>query len=97
MVHYICKLKSIDEKIILDHLGREKPGSNKWWRYPAQTDVQQVEREQILNIDVRGEWKFDSRANRFFLSNANDIVLTFNHATSYLEYKCKLVLRCHLF
>ena len=36
---YIAYVKSIDEKIILDHLCREKPGSNKWWRYPAQTDV----------------------------------------------------------
>ena len=51
----------------LDPLCREKIGANKWWRYSLQADVQNVpvQPEQILDIEVNRDWKFDSRINRF--------------------------------
>ena len=78
---FIAYVKSTDKgNIVLDHLCREKARINKWWRYPTLADVHQVQPEQILDVEVKGEWKYDSRMNPLILVNTNDIVSAFNNA-----------------
>ena len=43
-------------------------------------EIHQVQPEQILDIEVKGEWKYDSRMNRLILLNTNDIASAFNNA-----------------
>ena len=78
---FIAYVKSTDKgNIVLDHLCQEKARINKWWRYPTLADVHQVQPEQILDVEVKGEWKYNSRMNRLILLNTNDIVSAFNNA-----------------
>ena len=45
-------------KLMVDHTAREHCSSS--WRCPSEPDVHQVEESQILGIDVKGEWEYES-------------------------------------
>ena len=60
----------------IDHLERCAHGSNKFWHYPEVEDIQTLPCEQILDIEVLGEWDFSkNRYTKFKLDNANEIVM----------------------
>ena len=59
--------------LIIDHTEREIDSSNKIWRFPSKPDIHPVEKSQILNVAVKGEWEYESRFNKFILTNEKEI------------------------
>ena len=49
---------------IVDHLKRSPKPQNKYWGYMKKVDVQLVENEQILEVEVKGEWTLDSQNHK---------------------------------
>ena len=78
MARWVRTVKGIDKETqcyIVDHLERSTKSSHSKWKYPSREDVQVIEDEQIVEIDVIGEWDFsaDSRKRLFTLNNAQSI------------------------
>ena len=73
-VGYI-KDKLNDEQYIADHLERLQPGNNTRWRYPMTEDMQTIFHEQIVPIEINGDWKItnNSRHMTFQLKNSAEI------------------------
>ena len=69
-------------QLIVDHTEREVNSSNKTWRYPSKPGIHPVEKSQILNVEVKGEWEYESRYNKFILSNEKEISYAFKHSTA---------------
>ena len=59
--------------LIVDHTEREIDSSNKSWRYPSKSDIHPVEKSQIINVAVKREWEYESRFNKFILTNEKEI------------------------
>ena len=59
--------------LIVDHTEREIDSSNKSWRYPSKPDIHPVEKSQIINVAVKREWEYESRFNKFILTNEKEI------------------------
>ena len=76
---YIGYIKNeSNDKYTVDHLECSIPGSNKLWKYPEAEDIQVVEKEQILNIVVEGDWNLvDSRNTKFTLNNEKTVSSAF--------------------
>ena len=70
-IWYLGYLKQkTDVGFSVDHLHRVVAGSNKLWSYPSNEDIQDIETDQILDIDAKGEWDLrDSRNTKFILLN----------------------------
>ena len=64
----------------VDHLQRKLQKSDSNWKYPSREDVQMVYRDQIISIEVEGEWDMvaDSRKRHFHLTNSLAITCAFN-------------------
>ena len=69
-------------QLIVDHTEREVNSSNKTWRYPSKPDIRPVEKSQILNVEVKGEWEYESRYNKFILRNEKEISYAFKNSTA---------------
>ena len=67
-------------RLIVDHTGREIDSSNKIWRYPSKSYIYPVEKSQILNVVVKGEWEYESRFNQFILTNEKEIGYAFENS-----------------
>ena len=65
---------------IADHNEREIDSSNKIWRYPWKSDIHPVEKSQILNVAVKGEWESESRFNKLILTNEKEIGYAFENS-----------------
>ena len=70
-----------ERKLVADHTEREHHSSNKSWRYPSKPDVHHIEESQILGVDVKGEWQYESLYNKFILTNEKEILYTFKSET----------------
>ena len=68
-------MKAIDngEKYQIDHLVRVDQTSEKSWQYPGKEDIQMVLPEQILEIEIEGEWTTEERNRKFLLKNMKEI------------------------
>ena len=44
--------------------------------YPTIEDIQRVEKEQILPLEIKGDWNME-RKNKFVLKNINDVIVEF--------------------
>ena len=77
-VGYLTKYET--GKLIVDHTEREIDSSNKIWRYPSKPDIHPVEKSQILNVAVKGEWEYESRFNKFILTNEKEIGYAFENS-----------------
>ena len=68
-------LKAIDngEKYQIDHLVRVDQTSEKSWQYPGKEDIQMVLPEQILEVEIEGEWTTEERNRKFLLKNMKEI------------------------
>ena len=60
---------------VVDHLARKLKNSDSKWKYPSKGDVQQVEKDQIVDCTIEGEWDMeaDSRKRLFDLNNSKTI------------------------
>ena len=67
---------------IVDHFERHPNPQNKYWTYPKKADVQLVEDQQILEVEVNGEWTLDSRNRKFMLNNEKEILYMFKAKTA---------------
>ena len=47
-----------DDNFIIDHLTRDIKSSNRLLKYPIVEDVQEAERDQILDTNIDGYWDF---------------------------------------
>ena len=61
--------RSSTDNLIVDHLSRETSNSHKIWKYPAKSDVHEVDPVQVLKVEPLGEWQFESRVNKYILRN----------------------------
>ena len=59
----------------MEHLERVKTSSDMIWKYPATDDVTSVSAEQIVHVDVKGDWRLNRNARQktFELQNATEI------------------------
>ena len=72
--------KDETRRLIVDHAEREIDSSNKIWRYPSTPDIHPVEKSQILNVAVKGEWEYESRFNKFIPTNEKEIRYAFDNS-----------------
>ena len=77
---YIRYVKEIrEEYYLVDHLKQEFRSSYKKRKYPTKSDENVVERKQILEVGVEGEWSLMNLRNcKFMLENSEDICSVFN-------------------
>ena len=68
--------EEIENEYIVEHLQRVSQGSDLMWTYPTTEDIQRVEKEQILPIEIKGDWNME-RKNKFVLKNINDVIVEF--------------------
>ena len=65
-------LDTIDNKTIrVDHLESSKNKVN--WIQPAMDDIQEVKADQILSIEVKGDWDFTKKQCAYRVNNYEDI------------------------
>ena len=80
-IRYVSYLtKDETGRLIADHTEREIDSSNKIWRYPSKPDIHPVEKSQMLDVAVKGEWKYKSRFNKFILNNEKEIGYAFENS-----------------
>ena len=74
---YLSYIKEIvdDCEYIVDHLHRVKGGLNTQWRYPPNDDTSKVFNDQILQVNVTGNWDIANNARhmKYILENSEDI------------------------
>ena len=46
---------------------------DKFWQYPSKQDKQEVFLEQILDVDMEGEWTMEERNRQFTVVNEKEI------------------------
>ena len=61
----------------VNHLIR-KGDKDSTWLAPIHSDIQDVCQEQVVPVEVVGEWNYNGRTPKFILSNMNDIKTVFN-------------------
>lgn len=63
----------------VDHLKRTLENSDTNWKYPSREDVQNVYSDQIVEVEVDGEWDMvaDSRKRQFHLRNSKAVSCAF--------------------
>lgn len=61
----------------VNHLIREGDKDSTWLA-PIHSDIQDVCQEQVVPVEVVGEWNYNGRTPKFILSNMNDIKTVFN-------------------
>ena len=93
-VWYNGYVKGIDKSTqchIIDHLERSVKLYDSKWKYPSKEDVQTVEDDQIVHIDVEGEWNIspDCRKRLFSVTN---IPLILNAFKMHIQSKFKNVI-----
>ena len=71
---YITEVINDGEKYKVDHL-HPFPTSQK--KYPRKKDLHDVLHEQILDVQVHGDWILEDRNRRFVLSNEKEIEYQF--------------------
>ena len=73
------KEKREGENYLVEHLERVKTSNNKLWKYPATDDVTSVSAEQIVRVDVKGDWLLNrnTRQLKSELQNATEITKLF--------------------
>ena len=73
------KEKHEGENYLVEHLERVKTSTNMLWKYPATDDVTSVSAEQIVRVDVKGDWILNQNARQmtFELQNATEITNIF--------------------
>ena len=77
-IGYITKVDHVKGKYSVDHLHRCSIKQNKFWQYPSKPDDKQtVFPEQILDVEVKGEWTLEERNNRFMVANEKEIAYEF--------------------
>ena len=74
-IGYITEVN--EENYVIDHLHRTPPRQNKYWQYPRKSDKQIVLPEQIVDIEVKGDWTLEERNRKFVLTNEKKIVFKF--------------------
>ena len=72
--------EKIENNFTVDHLQRISKGSDLIWTYPTTPDIQTVEREQILPIEIKGDWNME-RNNKFVLKNIKEVNIEFKKDT----------------
>ena len=69
-----------DEQYIADHLERLRPGNSAVWKYPTIDDTKTVFRDQIVPIQILGDWKITQNARHmtFEVKNCPEIQSKFD-------------------
>ena len=67
-----------DETFRVDHLDRAGAGDKYWKRPTGYDDIQDTSEEQVVPVDVRGEWDFTAEKPRFIVFNDSEIQERFN-------------------
>ena len=62
----------------MDHLKRSGAGDKYWVRPTGVDDIQDIVEEQVVPIDVSGDWDFTTETPRFIVFNHADIQERFN-------------------
>ena len=71
------KEKGESEKYLVELLERVKTSSDMLWKHPATDDVTSVSAEQIVHVDIKGDWLLNRNARQMTseLQNATEIKL----------------------
>ena len=67
-------------RLIVDHTEREIHSSKKIWRYPSKPDIHSIDKSQILNVAVKGEWEYKWQFNKLTLTNEKEIGYAFKNS-----------------
>ena len=74
----LAYVKESNEKVLVDHLYPVDKKSTKHWKYPTHPEVCSVLRDQILDVQVEGEWNsLGSRLQKYTLFNEKEIISEF--------------------
>ena len=60
----------------VNHLVREGVKDSTWLA-PVHSDIQDVCHDQVVPVEVMGNWDYSGRTPKFILSNMNDIKTVF--------------------
>lgn len=74
---YISQIVNDGECFKVDHLHRFPVSQQKYWQYPKKADTVEVLPDQIVDVEVRGEWTLEERNRRFVLTNEKEVVYQF--------------------
>ena len=74
-IGYITEVN--EENYVVDHLHRNPLKQNKHWHYPRKPDKQIVLHDQMVDIEVKGDWTQEERNQKFVLTNEKDIIFKF--------------------
>ena len=69
-----------DEYLKIEHLERSNPSNDQFWQLPTNySDIQNVEKDQILPIVVQGDWDYtnDDKCT-LSVSNVEEVIKCFN-------------------
>ena len=66
---YCVKINVEDEVFTIEHLHRVNKQCNLKWMYPANNDIQDVDRSQIFRCDIHGDWDVTDRNMKYTLKN----------------------------
>ena len=69
-----CKEVKDNGEFLIEHLDRIDMNSNLKWKYPQYDDICLVEAEQILEIDIQGEWDVVHDRNMTFTLQNHEII-----------------------
>ena len=70
------------EKYKVDHLHRFPTSKQRYWHYTARKDSHDVLPDQILDVQVEGDWTLEDRNWRFVLSNEKEVQYVFKQQLS---------------
>ena len=75
------KDKVNNETYIADHLARSKKGCSLVWKYPLVDDTQTIDKDQIIPVQVVGDWNTSKRGRfmSFKLKNTSEIIKEFDN------------------
>ena len=80
-IGFLLEVKA--DSVKMEHLVPSNSNSNAHWQYPSIDDIQVADLEQILPIDVIGDWDYsNTRKSVFIVDNAEAISLCFQDYTS---------------
>ena len=80
-IGFLLEVKA--DSVKMEHLVLSTSNSNAHWQYPSIDDIQVADLEQILPIDVIGDWDYsNTRKSVFIVDNAEAISLCFQDYTS---------------
>ena len=77
-IWHLAYVKESNEKVVVDHLYPVDNKSTKYWKYPTHPEVCSIFRDQIINLEVEGEWdSLGSRLQKYTLFNEKAIISEF--------------------